>query len=255
MKVKLLSRKGNKLEFLLEDATPAFANALRRAMMTEIPVLAVDWVDFEENGSALFDEVIAHRLAMIPLEFNPKKFNVPDTCRCKGAGCSNCQVVMALEKTGPGMALSGDMKSTQKDVKSVDPGFPIVELLEGQRLKFQAVARLGLGKSHAKYQAANVSYQYQPVISKLKAGEGKELEECPRGAVELRGGKPAIPDPAKLEIARPCKIGGYTIAPDPTKFIFRVESVSGLGPSHIVEAAAQALAEKANGFGAAVKKV
>lgn len=254
MKVKVLSKKKDKIEFLLEDATPAFANSLRRAMMTEVPVLAVDWVDFEENGSALFDEVIAHRLAMIPLEFNSKKLNLPLECKCKGAGCSNCQVVLALEKTGPGMALSGDLKSTHKDAKPTDSGFPIVELLEGQRLKFQAVARLGLGKVHAKYQAANVGYQYYPIITKLKAAEEK-LEACPKGIVELKGGKPVIPDLAKLEITKPCMIGGYKIAPDPSKFLFRVESISGLEPAHIVETGAQALADKAKEFRTALKKV
>ncbi|MFH1294370.1 MAG: DNA-directed RNA polymerase subunit D [Candidatus Aenigmatarchaeota archaeon] len=255
MNVKMLSKKGNRVQFLLEDSTPAFANALRRAMISEVPVLAVDWVDFEENGSALFDEMIAHRLAMIPLEFDPKKFNRPMGCKCKGAGCTNCQVILALEKTGPAMVLSGDMKSTDKTVKATDPGFPIVELLENQRIKFQAVARLGIGKDHAKYHAANVSYQYYPVISKLKPGEGKDFETCPKNMVELKAGKPVIADMARLDIAGSCKIGDFKISLDPTKFLFKVESISGLDPVYIIETAAEAIANKAAEFRAELKKI
>jgi len=253
MDVRILRSKGSRLEFVLEDSTAAFANALRRAMITEVPVLAVDWADFEENGSALFDETIAHRLAMLPLEFNPKKLNVPDECPCKGAGCTNCQVVLALEKTGPGTATSGDLKSTSRDVRPTDANFPIVQLIEGQRLKFQAVARLGFGRTHAKYQAANATYQFYPVISKARPEE--ELEPCPRGIVELKDGKPVIPDMAKLELSAACKIGDYKVTPDPTKFLFRVESISGLEPEYIVEAATQALIAKAGAFRAALKKV
>jgi len=253
MDVKILRNKGGKLDFVVEDTTVPFANALRRAMLTEVPVLAVDWVDFEENGSALFDETIAHRLAMLPLEFNPKKMNVSDDCSCKGVGCVNCQVVLALEKTGPGTATSGDLKSTSKDVRPTDGNFPIVQLIEGQRLKFQAVARIGFGRIHAKYQAANASYQFFPVISKAKPDE--DLEPCPKNIVELKDGKPVIPDMTKLEINKACKIGDYKIAPDATKILFHVESISGLDPEYIVETAAQAVATKAEEFRVALKKV
>lgn len=255
MKVRLLSKKGNKIEFTLEESTPAFANALRRVMLSEIPVLAVDWVDFEENDSALFDEVIAHRLSMIPLEFDPKKFNSPMECKCKGVGCSNCQVILALEKTGPGIALSGDLKSTDRAVKPIDGAFPIVELLDGQRVKFQAAARLGIGKSHAKYQAANAAYQYEPVISKLKPGEDKDLEACPKNLVDLKAGKPAINDTARMDIQGACKIGDFKISLDPTRFIFRVESISGLPPEYIVEKAAEIIGQKASEFRTALKKL
>ena len=91
MKIKILNRKGEKLRFLLEGTTPAFANALRRIMISEIPNLAIDVVEFQDNTSALFDEIIAHRLAMLPLEFDPDKFNFTAECKCGGKGCPSCQ--------------------------------------------------------------------------------------------------------------------------------------------------------------------
>jgi len=87
MDVKITKKKGEKLEFILDGVKPDFANSLRRAIMSEVPVLAVDWIEVHENNSALFDEIIAHRLGMIPLSFDPKKFNFQDQCKCEGKGC------------------------------------------------------------------------------------------------------------------------------------------------------------------------
>jgi DNA-directed RNA polymerase subunit D len=75
MKVTMSGKKGNEVTFVLQGATPAFANALRRIMISEVPAMAIESVDFHENDSVLFDEVIAHRLGLIPLSFEPGKFN------------------------------------------------------------------------------------------------------------------------------------------------------------------------------------
>lgn len=160
LKVKFLSKKGDVIRFSLSDATPAFANTLRRIMISEVPTMAIDVVDFQDNTSTLFDEVLAHRLGLVPIKFDPSKFNMQDDCKCGGKGCSLCQVVFVLEKTGPCMAYAGDMKSSNKNVSPAYPKIPIIELLENQRLKFEAIAKLGLGINHAKWQAANAAYQY-----------------------------------------------------------------------------------------------
>jgi len=253
MDVKITKKKGEKLEFILDGVKPDFANSLRRAIMSEVPVLAVDWIEVHENNSALFDEIIAHRLGMIPLSFDPKKFNFQDQCKCEGKGCPLCQVVFALEKTGPCVVYSGDMKSSNPEVKPLSPKFPIVELLKGQKIKLEAVARLGTGREHAKYQAAIASYQYYPEIKKLEKGE--KLEKCPDGIVSMKGNKPVIPDPVKLDITKPCQIGDYKIVLNENKFIFRVESVSGLSPDYIVKKAVEILTEKASEFKEKIKNI
>ena len=67
--IKILKKTNKKMEFILNNADAAFANALRRIMIGEIPTMAVEYVDIEENTSGLFDEVISHRLGLIPLSF------------------------------------------------------------------------------------------------------------------------------------------------------------------------------------------
>jgi len=164
MKVSLSEKKGSKLTFVLQGATPAFANALRRIMVSEIPTMAIDSVEFHENDSVLFDEVIAHRLGLLPIAFEPGKFNFTKDCKCGGKGCPLCQVVFAVERKGPGVVYSGDMMSSNKEARPTSPDFPIVELLDGQSIKLEATAIMGTGKEHAKWQAANASYQYYPEI-------------------------------------------------------------------------------------------
>jgi len=252
MKVKILEKKGERLSFLLEGSSPAFANALRRLIISEVPVLAVEWVDIHDNNSILFDEVIASRLGLIPLKFDPTKFNFAEECKCGGKGCPLCQVVFALEKSGPGTAYSGDLKSSNREVRPTSPNFPIVELLKNHNVKLEAVAHLGIGSKHARFQSANAAYQYYPdAIVKDAAKAKKAVNECPAGILALRGGKAVITDPAKCDLCRACaeaSEGGLEIKGDPTRFIFRVESISGLEPSYIVTKAAEILGSKAEQF-------
>src|SRR3989338_6455130 len=111
MHVSVLSKSDQKLEFVLSDTTPAFANALRRAMISEVSTLAVDYVDILDNTSILFNEVLAHRIGLMPLEFEPGKLNKVEDCKCEGKGCALCQVVLALKRTGPCFVYSKDFKS------------------------------------------------------------------------------------------------------------------------------------------------
>ncbi len=259
MKIRILKKKGEKLNFLIEGVTPAFANALRRIMISEVPTLAIEWVEFRENNSTLFDEMIAHRLALIPLKFDPTKFNLAEDCKCGGKGCPLCQVVFVLEKSGHHVVYSGDMKSSNRDVRPTDPRFPVIELLKNQKIKLEAVAKLGLGNDHAKFQAANASYQYFPEIEVLNPAKAKRaIKSCPKGLLRLRGRGAVITDPAECDLCAACaeaSEGGIRIKGDPNKFIFRVESISGLDPAYIVSKSAEILEKKAEGFKSDLKKL
>ncbi|MBI4019994.1 MAG: DNA-directed RNA polymerase subunit D [Candidatus Aenigmarchaeota archaeon] len=234
-KIRIIKKKANLIQFSVEGATPAFVNALRRIMISEVPAMAIEWVDISRNSSALFDEVLAHRLGLIPLEFDPEKFNFTEECKCKGKGCPSCEASFALEKEGPCMVYSGDMKPSNRSVNPTDPRFQIVQLLKGQSLKLEATARLGIGRTHIKWQAAIAAYAYQPDAPEEKDGVMVCAKHVPSAA-----GRKTVVEPDKCEV---CKIQS-----NPTRFLFRVESVSGLEPEYIVSKAAQILAQKAEDF-------
>jgi DNA-directed RNA polymerase subunit D len=219
MKVQVLKKTDSEIQFMVEGISPAFANALRRVMMTEVPTMAIEWVDFIKNDSALNDEILAHRLGLIPLTFNPKAYNLPNECDCNGKGCSRCQVKLKLKKEGPCMVYSGDLESEAEDVKPVFDKIPIVELFEGEKLEFEAIAQLGLGREHAKWQAAVVGYKNKPKKEISRKEEGPETEY--------------IED----------------------TFIFNVESVCGLKAEEIVIKAAEVLENKLKDFLKELKKL
>jgi len=162
LKVKILKKSNERIEFEVEGLTPGLAGELRRIMLSEIPTMAIEWVDFHKNDSIIWDEIIASRLGLIPLVFNSKLYGMKDECKCDGKGCSRCQVMLALKKKGPCMVYSEDLKSSDKEVKPIYGKIPIVELMDNQELEFEATAELGLGKVHAKWQGAVVGYEASP---------------------------------------------------------------------------------------------
>ncbi len=253
MKIQLLEKSGSEMKFVLGESVPQFANALRRIMMNEVPTLAIETVEFTANDSALFDEAVAHRLGMIPLTFDKKAMNLPNECKCEGKGCPLCQITLVLDKKGPCTAYAKDMKSTDKAVHAVFPDTPIVKLLDGQKIKFEATAQLGVGKTHAKWKAANASYKYYPVARIIGKIENPEecVKACPKGAIKINGSKVDVNPLCDLcnECVKNCKPeGALKIEGDGTKFVFSVETVSALKPEEIVLQAAEVLGKKAKEF-------
>lgn len=53
--------------FILENVDLSFANSLRRIMIADIPTVAIDMVEIRNNTTVLPDEMLAHRLGMVPL--------------------------------------------------------------------------------------------------------------------------------------------------------------------------------------------
>lgn len=68
MKIKVESYKDFELEFDLINVTPALANAFRRLMISEVPSMAIEKVYIYNNTSIIQDEILAHRLGLIPLK-------------------------------------------------------------------------------------------------------------------------------------------------------------------------------------------
>lgn len=259
MKIHVLNKNDTELKFLLEDSNPQFVNALRRVMVSEIPILAIDSVDFSINESVLYNEIIAHRLGLIPLVFDSKKFHFKDE-HDDGKTCSMCEVVFVINKKGPAMVYSKDMKSSDPDVKPLFDEIPIVELFDDQKLKIEASASLGIAQDHARYQSAIANYRYFPSV-KLK-GKLENPEEavktCPKNALKIDGDKASLTldcDLCKecIKVARPK--GLLEIEGDNTKFIFNVESISSLKPEEIVFSAVGILKEKVKDFGKEIRKL
>lgn len=138
-----------------------YANALRRICLNGVPVFAIDTVDVIENSSVMSDEGIAHRLGLIPIRTDLKRFAEPSKCPCQSkTGCSNCRVMLVVDS---GIAdttrtvTSAELSSEDDTIKPVSDKVPIVQIAPGQNIKLEAYARLGRGSDHAKWNSANVA--------------------------------------------------------------------------------------------------
>jgi len=145
MKLSVSKPHGNKLDFTVDGVTVEFANTIRRYGMVCVPTFAVDNIVMYENTSSIFDEYLAHRIGLIPL-----------VTPVKAAG--DAEVVFVIDETGPKVVYSADMKSKDEDVKSAKDKIPVITLNEGQRLRLEAKAKIGTGKTHAKFQSGLISY-------------------------------------------------------------------------------------------------
>src|SRR3989449_11676038 len=166
MDIKLLSKEQETLRFVLSDVSPAFANALRRIMISEIPVMAIDDVMILENNSVMYDEILAHRLGLVPATTDGS-YNLPEECTCKSElGCENCRASFSLEIEASEpieVVYSSQLKPENPEVRPVSDKIPIVKLTQGQRIKLEAYARLGGGRVHAKWQPVSAAtYSYDP---------------------------------------------------------------------------------------------
>ena len=169
MEIRILEndKEHGKLNFLLKESTPVYANTLRRLMIDEVPSMAIDDVEFIKNNSVLYDEIVAHRLGLIPLKTDLKSYNLPDKCKCEGKGCNRCQLKMVLRTPaakGDETVYSSEIKSRDPAVKPVYGNMPIVKLLKGQGLELEAIAILGRGKEHIKWSPCHAYYKYRPMI-------------------------------------------------------------------------------------------
>ncbi len=166
MEIKILSREPETLRFILSDATTGFANALRRIMVSEVPVMAIDDVMILENNSVMYDEILAHRLGLIPITTD-QTYNLPEECTCKSElGCEKCRASFSMEVEASDpveVVYSSHLKPENPEVRPVSDRIPIVKLAQGQKVKLEAYARLGRGKVHAKWQPVSAcTYSYDP---------------------------------------------------------------------------------------------
>src|SRR3972149_5724287 len=169
MNVRVLERKNDSMKVLLEKAEPSFANALRRVLIADVPKMAIEDVEFHlgpirgddgkeyESVAPLFDEIIAHRLGLVPIPTDLTLYNVRATCpTCHGEGCPSCTIIYSINKRGPGLVTSGDLEPIgDAKLRPTDANIPIVKHGAGQAILIYATAQLGTGKDHAKWQGGH----------------------------------------------------------------------------------------------------
>jgi DNA-directed RNA polymerase subunit D len=245
-------KKNNRLTFLLKGSEPSFANAIRRSAIEEVPTMAIEDVEIRKNSSALYDEMLAHRMGLVPLTSDLKSYVLPAKCKCNGEGCARCRVALTLKAPDSGYVYASQIKSADPKIKPVHGGMPIAKLLKGQKLEVEATASLGKGKVHMKWAPGLVYYKFKPEV-KIGNVHNPEVvaKACPPKVFEVKAGKLVVNEKELLKhdlagCAEKASGGTVTVEESPTDFVFTVESWGQLDCKEIIEQAAEELQAQFN---------
>ena len=169
--IQVINTDSKKISIKLKGVSLEYANALRRICLNGVPVFAIDTVDVIENTSIIADEDLAHRLGMIPLKTELSRFDEPDS-----------RVMFTLDSgdiQSPRTITTADLLTKDEVVKPISDKIPIAYLAPGQRIRFEAYAKLGRGTEHAKWNSANIS-----VLTNTKNDGERVLTVETTGALE-----------------------------------------------------------------------
>ncbi len=250
MKLQLLNKKETEVHFILQDSNPVIANTLRRLMISEVPVMAIEEVTFIKNDSALYDEIIAHRLGLVPLTTDLESYTEKSKCTCKGEGCAKCQVILSLKAKGPCIVYTDSFSSQDPKVMPVFKEMPIVLLLKGQEIELEATASLGRGKTHAKYAPGLIIYKEVPTI-KIKNAKAVEASLKPiQDKIIIEKDEIKIKDlvSTNVELIEHYAKDDIEVTHSRKDFIFTIESFGQLAPKKIAEKSIDIFNEKLEEF-------
>ncbi|ALK05662.1 MAG: DNA-directed RNA polymerase subunit D [Methanosarcina thermophila] len=233
MEVDILELSDRSAKFVLSRVSTAFANGIRRAMIADVPTLAIEYVNIYDNTSVLYDEQLALRLSLIPLVTDLEAYVPQAECDvCGGEGCPACEVSLTLSAEGPGVVYSRDLISSDPKIQPADLNIPIVELKKGQKLVLEAIAHMGYGRDSARWQAGIAcGYKNVPIINIQNCDAcGHCAAECPKGIIQLEesGARVSEEDILKCSLCRLCEqvcdIHAIKIGYDESAFVFTMES-------------------------------
>lgn len=221
MKVKLRNNEKYFAQIEFEDVNYSFVNSIRRSLVSMVPCLAIHEVDFhmgslgsyvdEKSGeekdyesiSAMFNEIVAHRIGMLPIPTDEKTIEAfGDSI---GDETKQPDIMYSLHKQGPCTVYSGDLEPVNGDTSLLIPesNVPLVKLSEGQAILVYAKAKMGTANQHTKWQTAVAPRFYQAPTLTVSSGKGSKsvISTVGKENFKKKGKNHIIEDPVKAHEA------------------------------------------------------
>ena len=283
VKVTIIEETDDKIKILLADTDRAFVNSIRRSLMSDTPKMAIETVRFEmgtieqedvvwETTGPLPDEMIAQRLAMIPIPTRHEEFYFQDECpNCaelvqEDRGCPQCTMIYTCKAFGSEegtMVTARDLNylgDSTLEIPELYKTIPITKLFRGQMIEFYATAIMGRGREHAKWSpACGVAFEPKHIAVLNNKTKAKILWDLKLGinAKDFTDGK--LEDYYKVqelkqqlhhvgegtELSRTFK-DAITLEEVPREFILSFETDGSMTPRTAFEMAAKELAVRFN---------
>ncbi|PJE81360.1 DNA-directed RNA polymerase subunit D [Candidatus Pacearchaeota archaeon CG10_big_fil_rev_8_21_14_0_10_32_42] len=215
-------KKENSNKIVFEVKTNEnLANAIRRSVGL-IPMMAIDEVEISRNDSPLYDETVAHRLGLIPLEF--EKGWKKDTI-----------LKFKLDTKKEGIVYAEDIKG---EFKVVYGKIPITLLNSNQELKLKGTTKMGIGREHAKFSPGILFYRDVTEITVDKEFEKEISNTFPQNEIKTKGNKITLLDDKEKTILDFCeglsqKNKKIVESKETGNLLFSIESFGQIAPEEI----------------------
>lgn len=257
MDIKILKKDDSRSIFKISKINPSIANAIRRYILAYVPTMAIHDVEIKKNGSALYDEVLAHRLGLIPIKTDLKSYKLWEGKKTEVPKSAQYELKLTLKAKGPCTVFASDIKSTDPKVVPAFDKMPIVKLLEGQEIEIIATARLGQGREHAKFTPALAIYRGVPELSTTKDSNMSACLERLSDVITKKGNNLEIKDLTNWNESYEdiCESNGIEVNSSKEDFIFTIESWGQLPPREIFTKAIDYFDTKLSEFETIVKKI
>lgn len=204
-----------------KDVDYSFVNSVRRSLISMVPCLALHEIDFhmgslgsyvdEESGdereyesiSAMFNEIVAHRVGMLPIPTDDKTLeafgdSIDDDSK-------QPDIMYSLHKQGPCTVYSGDLEPVSGDDSLIIPeaNVPILKLAEGQAILVYAKARVGNAKMHTKWQCVVAPRFYQAPSISVSSDKGSKavFDIVDKKKFKKKGSNHVLDDPREAHKA------------------------------------------------------
>jgi len=296
VKVQRLSQRS--IEFDLVGVDASIANAFRRICIAEVPTVCIEHVYVFNNTSIVQDEVLAHRIGLVPLNIDPALMSMRESefsllprqsfpHATAGIGqatdrdtlvfrlqlaCTRIRGALKDSKNPDEMyknheLLSGHLEWESRGEQGVvfaprppaptNPNIVLAKLRPGQEVDMELHAVKGVGKDHAKFTPAIVSYRILPLIllkKPIPPHLAEKFQKCfAQGVIRVdpRTKKVSVDeknmrkDTVSREVLRHPEFEGFVeLKRVRDFFIFNIESEGPYAPERILLESIQVMRDK-----------
>lgn len=258
IKIEVLEHTDTILKIVLYNVPVKIANSLRRSIISLVPTIAIDKVIIFRNDSIMNDDMLAHRLGLIPLKTSLDKIR-----ELEGNNGKVSLVLSVSSEDGVRTVKSGDIVCKDGGVELLSKEIDIVKLAEGESIELEMEAVVGRGKEHAKWSPVTVAVVRGLPVIKIKRGKcGDECEKCveacPKGVLAEVDGRLRVVDRFKCTVCKLCEKAcpdKIRVDIDESSSLLYIESVGQLTVDEIIRASLEELDKKFDELYNAIKVV
>merc|ERR1712217_431070 len=250
------------VEFDMIGIDAPLANAFRRILIGEVPTVAISHVTVYQNTGVIHDENLAHRLGLVPIQFDPDNVDFKPS-EAEFNESNSIRFRLHVVCTGTSRAVySRDLKwepwSDEQEAKYRDcPPRPvaddilIAQLRSNQEIELECVCEKGIGKDHAKWSpVCTAFYRLLPEITLKKPIVGEDAQKlkavCPMGVFDIEdapkvGKRATVAHPRKCTTCRECieqfpaEEKGLELGKAKDHYIFTIESTGAVPAPRLFE--------------------